>query len=290
MEDLLYKVESVRRFVGLRLSGPLPDETTILHFRHLLERHGLGEALFEEINAHLASLGHRLKTGTIVDASIISAPSSTKNRTGERDPEMRQTKRGNQWYFGMKAHIGVDADWGLAHSLETTSANISDVATAHALLHGGEERVWGDAGYQGVGKREENQDAAVDWEVAMKASKRRQLDKESAEEEAERRKASVRAKVEHPFLYVKRHFGYAKVRYRGLAKNTQRIALLLGLSNLLIAGALRCRLMRGQSVRSRRKAGERVGSGVGTPRFSERKYNCDGLRRFTHAPDDSNTR
>ena len=236
MEDLLYEVESVRRFVGLRLSGPLPDETTILNFRHLLEKHGLGEALFEEVNAHLASLGHRLKTGSIVDASIITAPSSTKNRTGERDPEMRQTKKGNQWYFGMKAHIGVDAQSGLAHSLETTPANTSDVATAHALLHGGEERVWGDAGYQGVGKREENRDAAVDWQVAMKAGKRRLLDKAGAQEAAEKRKASVRAKVEYPFLYVKRHFGYAKVRYRGLAKNTQRIAVLLGFSNLLIAG------------------------------------------------------
>ena len=236
MEDLLYEVESVRRFVGLRLSGPLPDETTILNFRHLLEKHALGEGLFEEINAHLTSLGHRLKTGTIVDASIISAPSSTKNRTGERDPEMHQTKKGNQWYFGMKAHIGVDAQSGLAHSLQTTPANTSDVATAHALLHGGEERVWGDAGYQGAGKREENRDAALDWEVAMKAGKRRQLDKSGPQEQAEKRKASVRAKVEHPFLYVKRHFGYAKVRYRGLAKNTQRIAVLLGFSNLLIAG------------------------------------------------------
>ena len=236
MEDLLYEVESVRRFVGLRLSGPLPDETTILNFRYLLEKHAVGEALFEEINAHLASLGHRLKTGTIVDASIITAASSTKNRTGERDPQMRQTKKGNQWYFGMKAHIGVDADSGLTHSLETTPANESDVVTAHALLHGGEERVWGDAGYQGVGKREENRGKHVDWRVAMKLGKRRRLDKAGPQEAAERRKASVRAKVEHPFLYVKRHFGYAKVRYRGLAKNTQRIAVLLGFSNLLIAG------------------------------------------------------
>ena len=194
------------------------------------------ERLFEEINVRLSSLGHRLKTGTIVDASIIDAPSSTKNRKGARDPEMRQTKKGNQWHFGMKAHIGVDADTGLTHSLETTAANGSDVATAHAVLHGGEERVWGDAGYQGVGKREENRVADVDWQVAMRPGKRRQLDKAGPEEAAERRKAPVRAKVEHPFLYVKRHFGYAKVRYRGLAKNTQRLALLLGLSNLLIAG------------------------------------------------------
>ena len=236
MEDLLYEVESVRRFAGLRLTGPLPDETTILNFRHLLERHDLGEALFAEINAHLASLGHRLKRGTIVDASIIDAPSSTKNKAGERDPEMRQVKKGNQWHFGMKAPIGVDSGTGLAHSLETTSANEADVATAHAVLHGGEERVWGDSGYQGVGKRGENRDRDVDWQVAMKRGKRRRLDPSGPEEAAEHRKGSVRAKVEHPFLYVKRHFGYAKVRYRGLAKNTQRIALLLGFSNLLIAG------------------------------------------------------
>ena len=238
MEDLLYEVESVRRFAGLRLTGPLPDETTILKFRHLLEEHGLGEGLFGEINAHLASLGHSARKGTIVDASIIEAPSSTKNMKRERDPEMHQTKKGNQWHFGMKAHIGVDTESGLAHSLETTAANVSDVATAHAVLHGGEEEVWGDAGYQGVGKRDENKDTEVDWRTAMKPGRRRLLDKSCAEEAAERRKASIRAKVEHPFLYVKRHFGYAKVRYRGLTKNgdTQRIALLLGFSNLLIAG------------------------------------------------------
>ena len=149
---------------------------------------------------------------------------------------MYQTKKGNEWRFGMKAHIGVDAETGLAHSLETTAANEADVSTAHAVLHGREETVWGDAGYQGVGKRPENKDRDVDWETAMKPGKRRLLDKSGAEEAAEKRKASVRAKVEHPFLYVKRHFGYAKVRYRGLAKNTQRIALLLGFSNLLIAG------------------------------------------------------
>lgn len=236
MEDLLYEAESVRRFAGLRLSGPLPDETTILKFRHLLEEHGLGEALFEEINAHLAAKGHGLKKGTIVDASIIDAPPSTKNEKEERDPEMRQVKKGNQWYFGMKAHIGVDAESGLTHSLETTPANESDVATAHKVLRGGEERVWGDAGYTGVGKREENRERKVDWRIAMKRGKRKLLDKDGPEETAERDKGSVRAKVEHPFLYVKRHFGYSKVRYRGLAKNTQRIAVLLGFTNLLIAG------------------------------------------------------
>ena len=220
MEDLLYEAESVRRFVGLRLSGPLPDETTILNFRHLLEERRLGEGLMEEINRHLASQGLRLRERTIVDASIIEAPSSTKNGAGERDPQMRQTKKGNEWRFGMKVHVGVDADTGVEHSMSTTSANVHDVTEAHRLLHGGEKRVWGDAGYQGV---------------AMRPGRRRQLERGSEAAVEERRKASIRAKVEHPFLWVKRRFGYAKVRYRGLAKNTQRLALLLGLTNLITA-------------------------------------------------------
>ena len=235
MEDLLYEAESVRRFVGLSLSEALPDETTILNFRHLLERHELGRGLLEEINAHLESQGLRLREGTIVDASIIEAPSSTKNRSGERDPEMHQTKKGNQWHFGMKAHIGVDADTGIVHSMSTTAANAHDVTEAHNLLHGGETQVWCDAGYQGVHKREENLGREVEWQVAMRPGKRRKLDPESAEALAEKHKASVRAKVEHPFLKVKRIFGYAKVRYRGLAKNTERLALLFGLGNLLTA-------------------------------------------------------
>ncbi len=192
--------------------------------------------MFAEINAHLASLGHRLRTGTIVDASIIDAPSSRKNKQCERDPEMHQTKKGNQWYFGMKAHIGMDSESGLTHGLATTAANGADVTHPHLVLHGGESEAWGDAGYQGVHKRAEHEDREVDWHVAMKPGQRRRLDKGGAEEAAEKRKASVRAKVEHPFLYVKRHFGYSKVRYRGLAKNTQRIAMLLGFTNLLIAG------------------------------------------------------
>ena len=235
MEDMLYEVESVRRFVGLRLSGPLPDETTILNFRHLLEEHELGQGLFEEINRHLESQGLRLREGTIVDASIIEAPSSTKNRAGDRDPEMHQTKKGNEWHFGMKVHIGADAETGVVHSVTTTPANVHDVTEAHRLLHGREKRVWGDAGYQGVDKRAENRELGVEWQVAMRPGRRRQLGLGSCEALAEKRKASVRAKVEHPFLYVKRHFGYAKVRYRGLAKNTQRLMLLLGLTNLITA-------------------------------------------------------
>ena len=235
MEDLLYEAESVRRFTGLKLSGPLPDETTILNFRHLLERHRLGQGLLEEINAHLESQGLRLREGTIVDATIIEAPSSTKNRVGERDPEMHQTKKGNRWHFGMKAHIGVDSETGIVHSMSATAANAHDVTEAHNLLHGGETVVWGDAGYQGVHQRGENLNLAVEWRVAMRPGKRRQLDPGSGEELMEKAKASVRAKVEHPFLRLKRLFGYGKVRYRGLAKNTERLALLFGFGNLLTA-------------------------------------------------------
>ena len=241
MEDMLYEVEPVRRFVGLRLSDALPDETTILHFRHMLEKHRLGEGLLAEINTHLARQGLRLRQGTVVDATIIAAPTSTKNRAGQRDPEMRQVKKGNQYYFGMKLHIGADAQTGLVHSFTTTAANVHDVTQAAALLHGGEQQVWGDAGYVGVQKRltssktPEHQGRAVTWQVALKPGQRRQLAAASAAALAEQRKASVRAKVEHPFLWVKRRFGYATVRYRGLHKNTQRLALLLGLTNLVTA-------------------------------------------------------
>ena len=241
MEDLLYEAESVRRFAGLRLSEPIPDESTILHFRHLLERHQLGQGLFEEIKGHLEEQGVRLREGTIVDATIIEAPSSIKKRTGQRDPEMRQVKKGNQYHFGMKLHIGVDAETGIVHSLGTSSANVHDVhdvTEAHRLLHGGEKQVWGDEGYTGAQKRRENLGLDVDWQVAMKPGKRRLLVRGGLEDWAESRKASVRAKVEHPFLDVKRIFGYSKVRYRGLYKNTERMSLLLGLSNLRRAQTL----------------------------------------------------
>ena len=200
----------MRRFAGLKLSGPLPDETTILNFRHLLEQHSLGQGLLAEINANLESQGLKLREGTIVDATIIEAPSSTKNRAGELDPEMHQTKKGNQWHFGMKAHIGVDADTGIVHSMSATGANVHDVTEAHKLLHGGETVVWGDAGYQGVHKREENLGLEVEWRVAMRPGQRRKLEPGSEEALTERAKASVRAKVEHPFLRLKRLFGYGK--------------------------------------------------------------------------------
>ena len=179
-----------------------------------------------------------MREGTIVDATIIEAPSSTKNRRGQRDPEMRQVKKGNQYYFGMKLHIGVDAKTGLVHRLSTTPADVHDVTEAHRLLHGGERQVWGDAGYTGVQKRQENLELVVDWQVSMKPGQQRKLASDSVEALGEKVKASIRAKVEHPFLDVKRIFGYAKVRYRGLAKNTERLALLLGLSNLRRAQTL----------------------------------------------------
>ena len=235
MEDLLYEAGSLRRFCGLTLAGPIPDESTILHFRHLLEQYELGEALFETINADLAGQGLRLQAGTIVDASIIAAPSSTKNQARQRDPEMHQTRKGNEWHCGMKLHIGVDAALGLTRSLSTTAANTADVTEAHRLLHGDEREAWGDAGYQGAERRPELADSEVEWRVAMRPGRRRQLAPDSPLAQRERERASLRAKVEHPFLFIKRRFGYDKVRYRGLAKNHNRLALLLGFTNLLIA-------------------------------------------------------
>ncbi len=235
MEDALYENLTVQRFVGLRLSDAIPDETTILNFRHRLEAAALGRGLLEEINRHLEAEGLQLRQGTVVDASIISAPSSTRNRARARDPEMHQTRKGNQWYFGMKLHIGVDSESGIVHSLHTTAANVSDITAVPDLLHGNERLVCGDAGYQGIGKRLEQRERAVQWQVAMRPGKRRLLDREGEEWLEEKRRASVRAKVEHPFQIVKVRFGYAKVRYRGLFKNTQRLALLLGLANMVRA-------------------------------------------------------
>jgi IS5 family transposase len=234
MEDALYEIESMRHFSGLTLTGRIPDETTILNFRHLLEKHQLGRQMFDEINSHLKDRGMLLREGTIVDATIISAPSSTKNREKARDPEMRQTKKGNQWHFGMKMHIGTDDVLGIIHSVDTTSANAHDITATERVLHGEEKRVWGDAGYTGVENRQELKDREVEWHIAMKPSKRKTLPGQDAVRSVEKIKAQVRAKVEHPFRYIKRVFGYAKVRYRGLAKNTERLCLLAGFTNLLI--------------------------------------------------------
>ena len=214
-----------------------PDETTILRFRDQLEKHDLAADMLRVVNDILQAKGLTMKKGTVVDATLIAAPSSTKNAEGERDPEMHQTKKGNQWYFGMKAHIGVDAHSGLVHSVVGTAANVNDVTQAGALLHGQEEVAFGDAGYQGVHKRSEA--AGPTWHVAMRPGLRRQLnpfiESEFIAEQAEKFKASVRAKVEHPFRVLKRQFGYTKVRYRGLAKNTAQIVTLFALSNLWMA-------------------------------------------------------
>ena len=233
-EDMLYEIERVRRFTGISLKK-VPDETTILNFRHLLERHGLGQVLFESIKDHLSEEGLMLKEGTIVDASIIEAPASTKNRKRERDPEMKQTRKGNQWPFGMKLHVGVDDQNGLVHSQATTSANMHDLTASEQLLHGEEVRVWGDAGYRGIEKREAHKDRQVAWHIAMGPSQRRRLARDDLERLMEECKSSVRAKVEQVFFYVKQMFGYGKVRYRSLRKNENRLALVLGFANLLRA-------------------------------------------------------
>jgi IS5 family transposase len=238
MEEALHDVPLYREFSGLDAGiTRLPDESTILRFRHLLEANDLSLKLLATINATLATKGLMLKTGTVVDATLIAAPSSTKNSSGERDPEMHQTKKGNQWHFGMKAHIGVDAESGLVHTVIGTAANVNDVTQGHGLLHGEEEVVFADAGYQGAMKRPEA--TGVDWHVAMRPGKRRALDKQSPWgnliDKAEQLKASVRAKVEHPFRVLKCQFGFTKVRYKGLAKNTAQLVTLFALGNLWMA-------------------------------------------------------
>jgi IS5 family transposase len=238
MEEALHDVSVYCDFAHLDPGATrLPDETTILRFRHLLEENNLSRQLLATINATLAKKGLLLKTGTVVDATLIAAPSSTKNSTGERDPEMHQTKKGNQWHFGMKAHIGVDAESGLVHTVIGTAANVCDVTQGHALLHGEETVVFADAGYQGADKRDEA--TGVQWQVAMRPGKRRALDKHSPWgnllDKAEQLKASVRAKVEHPFRVIKCQFGFTKVRYKGLAKNTAQLVTLFALSNLWMA-------------------------------------------------------
>jgi IS5 family transposase len=236
MEEALYDVPLYREFAGLGGMSRLPDRVSILRFRHLLEQHKLAEQFLKTVNAHLSAKGYMLKEGTAVDATLTAAPSSTKNQSGERDPEMHQTKKGNMWHFGMKTHIGVDADSGLVHTVVGTAANVSDVTRAHALVHGKETQVFGDAGYQGVEKREDTQAIEAQWHVAMRPGKRRALNKltplDQLLDECERLKARIRAKVEHPFRVIKRQFGHVKVRYRGLMKNTLQLHTLFALSNL----------------------------------------------------------
>ncbi|WVL65469.1 IS5 family transposase [Xanthomonas campestris pv. campestris] len=235
MEEALHEIPTLRRFAQLGGLDNVPDETTILNFRRLLETHGLAARMLEAVNAHLARKGQSLRSGTIVDAALIAAPSSTKNADHARDPEMHQTKKGNQWYFGMKAHIGVDEFSGLVHHVHCTAANVADVTVTHTLLHGKEDSVFGDSGYTGADKREELQDCEAAFFIAAKRSVLQAIGnkRERAREQRwEHFKASVRAKVEHPFRVIKRQFGYTKVRYRGLAKNTAQVLTLFALSNL----------------------------------------------------------
>ena len=236
MEEALYEIAPLRQFAHLSLTRPIPDETTILNFRRLIEAHDLAPKLLQTVNAHLCRKGLMLKQGTIVDATIIAAPSSTKNADGERDPEMHQTKKGNQWHFGMKAHIGVDVDSGLVHTVTTTAANASDVSQVEALLHGKEEVVHADAGY--IGAQQRVKSGKREWHIAakrgaVKAIKDAKL--KQIVEELETLKARIRARVEHPFRVIKRQFGFMKVRFKGLAKNTAQVITLFALSNLWMA-------------------------------------------------------
>lgn len=236
MEDALYEIASMRLFAKLSLDQAIPDRTTIMNFRHLLEQHRLARQLFDAVNLWLSDAGIMMKQGTLVDATLIEAPCSTKNKRGERDGEMHQTKKGNQWYFGMKAHIGVDAKSGLTHSLETTAANEHDLNQVGNLLHGEEAFVFADAGYQGAENREELADVKAQWAIAMRPGRLKELKKHPRKNKAviafERLKSSIRAKVEHPFRIIKRQFGFVKARFKGLRKNDNQLAMLFTLANL----------------------------------------------------------
>jgi IS5 family transposase len=241
LEDALYDSQALRTFAGIDLSvEAVPDATTLLGFRHRLEAHALGPEILREVNAHLSERALLLREGTIVDATIIAAAPSTKNAQRARDPEMHQTRKGQEWYFGMKAHIGADAESGLVHTVIGTAANVADVACADQALHGEEKTAYVDAGYTGVEKRPEVLAAhpATQWIVAAKRGKLKALPEGRIKEltkELERLKAQVRAKVEHVFHVVKNLFGFRKVRYRGLAKNTAQLHVLFALANLVRA-------------------------------------------------------
>jgi len=237
LEDALYDSQALRGFAGIELNrDPVPDATTVLHFRHWLERHDLTRVLFDEVGAMLEERGLLMRQGTIVDATIIAAAPSTKNQSKTRDPEMHQTKKGNQWHFGMKAHIGVDVASGVVHTLVGTAANKADITQTAALLHGREEAVFADAGYTGAAKRPELADRDLSWNVAIKRSIITALPKALRDlvEPVERALAQVRAVVEHPFHVVKNLFRHKKLRYRGLLKNTAQLHTLFALANLVV--------------------------------------------------------
>lgn len=250
VEDAIYDSQALRNFMDIDLSRQsVPDATTLMGFRHLLEANNLAQALLVEVNAMLIERGLLMSKGTLVDATLIAAPSSTKNQEHARDPEMHQTKKGNQWHFGMKAHIGVDQESGLVHTLVTTAANVSDISQAPVLLHGQEQDVWLDAGYVGVEKREDMQAALaangqeVQWHIAKRRKTLERLAdgwQKNLAQAYEKLKAQVRARVEHPFHIIKNIFQYKKTRYKGLAKNDAQLNVLFALSNLfMMRGQLR---------------------------------------------------
>ncbi|MEZ2745892.1 IS5 family transposase [Halopseudomonas bauzanensis] len=241
LEDAIYDSQSMRDFVGIDLAvESVPDATTLLRFRHMLEKHDLTQRIFEQINASMAEQGLFMREGTIVDATLIAAAPSTKNKARKRDPEMKQTRKGNQWYFGMKAHIGVDAVTGLTHSLVATSANVADVTMSDLLVRDDDQRIYGDAGYTGMWKHlgEEKGDRNSCCCVAAKRGSIKKMKdgpRKTLLQAIEKEKASIRAKVEHPFHVVKNLFGYKKTRYKGLAKNQAQLFSLFGLANLVLA-------------------------------------------------------
>jgi len=241
LEDAIYDSQAMRTFAGIDLSvEAVPDATTLLKFRHLLERHELTRRIFEGVGALLCERKLLMREGTIVDATIIAAPTSTKNSRKERDPEMHQTKKGNEWYFGMKAHIGVDVQSGLVHSVTGTAANVADIAQTHALLHGQEKEAYADAGYLGVERRQEiaAKHPDIEWHVAAKRGKVKAMAEgliKDLTERLEKLKSQVRARVEHPFHIIKNLFKHRKTRYRGIAKNTAQLHTLFALANLVIS-------------------------------------------------------
>ena len=228
MEEAFFDVPLYRKFAQLDANGRMPDESTVLRFRHRLKKHELADALLATVNELLSSQGLLLRQGSVVDATLIAAPSSTKNKKGKRDPEMHLSKKGNQWHFGMKAYIGVDADSGLMHTARGTAGHVADVTEGNSLLHGEETVVFADVGYQGADKRLDAVQG-VRWQVTMRPGKRKNLDRANSPIDA------LMDKVEHPFRMVKRQFGFAKVRYRGLKKSTLQLKTLFALSNLWMA-------------------------------------------------------
>ena len=235
VEDAIYDSYSMRSFVQIDfIEEQVPDATTLLHFRHIIEKHHIGQQLFEDIKARLENAGLIMHGGTIMDASIIEAPSSTKNKEGKRDPEMTSTEKGKQWHFGMKVHSGVDAGSGYIHTITATSANVHDITEGHKLIREDDNVAYGDSGYTGIEKREEIKKDKHLSEVEYRTNKRPRSIKTATERQIESRKSSVRSKVEHAFLIVKQQFGYSKTVYRGIEKNLNRFYMLFGSANLVM--------------------------------------------------------